>query len=487
LAACLIQLGVPPPQAKAWLATATRAGNEAGGADQTSSPDLAARFEAFLQTIEASPGQALRVPASRLPEVASLLREAGIPGEQVERLLNSPGVQENGLTVQALRAAWIRSNLGPPPPAAAGDSAAVTRHPAYLRLWGRLAVPAEAVKDLELALKDLGAPQTALSGLEEQAKQGPIPLSQIMKLLGQGADQAEAMAAPAGNAAQAAAADPNAWLKLLVQAGLPPQVAQTLLGQGIPRENEGLRQRLLALAPPAPALAAAADLKPLYTPPDLRLRLIQPPPEEGAANRRFSEGQGKPASQDAALAQKMADLPGMEPSSAPGPDPRQGVVPALAQAGEWPSGAGAAPGAAAATAPYLTPEVKEGLWAQLQAGVVDNLRPGENRVSLQLTPPELGEVQLTLNLKGEFVQVVAVTARPEVAQIAAAQVQQLAQALNQQGLVLSQFQVQIQEAPGRPMVAAASAQRDPDRRETESGDGGKTMSRRRAGQLDFFV
>jgi flagellar hook-length control protein FliK len=96
-------------------------------------------------------------------------------------------------------------------------------------------------------------------------------------------------------------------------------------------------------------------------------------------------------------------------------------------------------------------------------------------------------VQLTLNLKGEFVQVVAVTARPEVAQIATAQVQQLVQALNQQGLVLSQFQVQIQDPSGRQPAAIASGQRDPGRRETESGDGGKTMSRRRAGQLDFFV
>lgn len=489
LAACLTQLGVPPAQAKTWLAAATKAVNEAGAEDQTSSSTLAPRLEALVKTMEASPGQALKVPASRLPEVASLLREAGIPGDQVERLLSSPGVQEKGLTVQAVRAAWIRSNLGPPPAAATGDSAMVTSHPAYQRLWGRLAVPAEAVQDLELALKDLGVPQADLSGLEEQARQGPIPLSQIWKLLGQG--QGEAPPASAGNAGQVAAApaDPNAWLKLLVQAGLPPQVAQTLLGQGASGGNGGLRERLLTLAPPAASPAAASEPKPLYLPQDLRLQLVQSPQGEGAANRRFPGGQGKTGSQDAALAQKRDDLLGMEAACAQGPDPKQGFVSALAQAGQWPSGAGAAAaqGTATAAPPYLTPEVKEGLWAQLQAGVVDNLRAGENRVSLQLSPPELGEVQLTLNLKGEFVQVVAVTARPEVAQIATAQVQQLVQALNQQGLILSQFQVQIQEAPGRQTVVAASGQRDSGRRETESGDGGKTMSRRRSGQLDFFV
>jgi flagellar hook-length control protein FliK len=113
-----------------------------------------------------------------------------------------------------------------------------------------------------------------------------------------------------------------------------------------------------------------------------------------------------------------------------------------------------------------------------------NLSQGENQVTISLNPPELGHIQLSLNLSGQELAVTAVATRPEVAALANLGVPQLIQALAQQGLVLTQFQVRLQDQPTgqiAPVVAGAR------QKGSEPGGNLSTSSRRRSGEVDRFV
>jgi flagellar hook-length control protein FliK len=132
----------------------------------------------------------------------------------------------------------------------------------------------------------------------------------------------------------------------------------------------------------------------------------------------------------------------------------------------------------------LPPEAQKSLWTQLQSGVTANLNQGENRVTLNLNPPDMGQIQLTLNLNGQDLAVSAVATRPEVAELAAMGMPQLVQALAQQGLFLTDFQVRLQDQPERPVSSVLAGARD---KENAPGGNSSTSSRRRSGEVDRFV
>jgi flagellar hook-length control protein FliK len=132
----------------------------------------------------------------------------------------------------------------------------------------------------------------------------------------------------------------------------------------------------------------------------------------------------------------------------------------------------------------FAPEVRAALWSQLHSGIISNLQPGESQVSLKLNPPELGQIQLTLNLNGQELTVTAVASRPDVAELATQGVQQLLQSLAQQGLVLTQFQVRLQEHPGVQTSSLLAGNRE---KNSESGEKFPPPSRRRSSEVDRFV
>ena len=107
----------------------------------------------------------------------------------------------------------------------------------------------------------------------------------------------------------------------------------------------------------------------------------------------------------------------------------------------------------------FSPDIQEPLWAQLQSGVVSNLSQGENQVTISLNPPDMGQIQLSLQLNGQDLAVTAVATRPEVAAMANQGMPQLAEALAQQGLVLTQFQVHVQGQPGSQVAQVAAGAR----------------------------
>ena len=82
----------------------------------------------------------------------------------------------------------------------------------------------------------------------------------------------------------------------------------------------------------------------------------------------------------------------------------------------------------------------------------------------------MGKLNLTLNVKGETVEVTAITTHSAVAEAATAGVQQLAQALSQQGLTLTQFQFHHQDEAAKGQTQFAFSQNSGDQKQTGKKD-----------------
>lgn len=437
----------------------------------------------LLCLVEQSPGGVLPVPPSRQPDLAALLGEAGFSLMQVESLLTSPQVQEQGLTVDALRKAWVRGVEGSPAEARQSptptDAGQVTAQAGYQRLWERLRLPLEAMPDLRLALQQLGANPDALASLEEHLTPQGLPVGQVWRVIKECLNQPQADAStgvPVDSAASPSVEELAQWRQLLQQAGFRPEAVDALLGLQPPASASELKARLAALAPAAPPPESREDPKPVYLPEDLRLRSLwwrnqgRPEPDFG----RPGDGRDRnPKTGDHFLPPD------------PGPDrpeaysnltasvPAASFLPNAGAEGRyfWP----------------LTPEVRQAFWSQVEAGILGHLRPGESRLSLALDPPQLGQIELLINLKGEELAVTALISRPEVANLAGTGVEQLAQALSQHGLLLSQFRVQTPESlPGllQPFSAGVSPG---SKKEGLAANGDSPQRRRTAHRVDRFA
>ena len=81
---------------------------------------------------------------------------------------------------------------------------------------------------------------------------------------------------------------------------------------------------------------------------------------------------------------------------------------------------------------------------------------------------------------------VAVASRPEAAALAAAGVEHLAQALSQQGLMLTQFTVHLDHNPGHQALAVQPGARTSGRRE-ESLEEKKLSGKKPLTRVDCFI
>lgn len=467
----------------------------------------------FLQSL---PNGFLKIPPQKIPVVAGYLWSAGLPQEEVEQLLLSPGFGAKGLSAADLQAAWQRvqsqavspetsaepgarpsaepeakARQSPPGLTLPAEVQEILESPDYRVRWERLTVSEDMLPLLRLALARLGCSPQALARLDEEAQgEGGLSLARIWQVLQQSGDrviQPEASkqkGVPPGenplpsDVLEARPVNPEEvaeWRQLLLKAGVKPEVVEKMLGQGSPANQEDLKSTLLALAPPDEPPAALSEPKPLYLPENLRLRLFSPQGQNHWDQSQLnSQGSGEQPSGSAA------------PWSAnPG---ETFVLPAFAAELQMfnPNVAGTGAPVSSTGLPWnpLAPEVRASLWNQLQAGIVSNLQPGESRVSFSLNPPEMGQIQLTLHLSGQEVAVTAVATRPEIAALATQGVQQLLQSLAQQGLVLTQFQVRLQD---QPQVLTAAAQAGGREKSGESGERFTSSTRQRRGAVDRFV
>ncbi|MFZ2089185.1 MAG: flagellar hook-length control protein FliK [Desulfobaccales bacterium] len=482
------------------------------GPDQSTPQAAAAKkppqaLEILIDFLQSQPEGSLTIPQEQAPAVASFLRAAGLPQEEVDGLLSGSGSGEITLTAAELTASWERvQGQGNALETVQGAVSAlelssqrqktqeIQQTADYRAQWQRLTLPKDMLPNLRLALARLGASPEILAQVEDEAKGQGIPLARIWQMLPKvtpgssleenGANREASSGAPVSPAdllgeRPVGQAELDEWRQMLLKTGLEPKVVDKLLGQGAPANQEELKTTLLSMTPGEEPPPALTEPKPLYLPQALRLRPYfwqdhtggdQPHLDEGG-----QEGNGYQANAEASglptpgFLEGNLGLPAFQAEL-------QGLSQPLASSG---------PLAAAAPAwRLLSPEVRESLWTQLQSGVTTNLGQGENRVTLNLNPPELGQIQLTLHLSGQEVAVTALATRPEVAEIATQGVQQLLQALAQQGLVLTQFQVRLQDQPERLMPPALTGVRG---KGNETGGNLSTSTRRRSREVDRFV
>jgi len=472
------------------------------GAAAANPPPVLEEFISFLRSL---PGQTLEIPAAQVPAMASLLLSAALPQEEVDRLLAASGSQATTLSAADLTAAWQR--LAAQTPAVAplygqGQSAAgsgqnptdqdIRQTQDYRALWERPTLPEGMLPTLRLALARLGGSPEVLARIEEEGQGQGLSLARVWEVLQNvknslsrnDAENTEGISLKAdpSQAAllgerQVTGEELEEWRQVLLKAGLPPAVVEKLMGRTSPANQAELKTTLLNLAPPEKPIPAAGDPKPLFLPPSLHARAFfwQSQTTEGQSGKGAGDMGQSPA----------PPFPHFSPAIAAEEAINFTCFPAqLQELAQGLANPGAPLSEAAAAWRLFSPEMQESLWSQLQSGVVANLAQGENRVTLNLNPPELGQIQLTLHLSGQELAVTAVAARPEVAQVATLGVPQLLQALAQQGLVLTQFQVRLpHQADGQTTPVCAGA------RERGGAGGGNwsTSRRRRSGEVNRFV
>ena len=473
-------------------------------AASASPPQALQNLITFLQS---QPHGTLKISPEQIPAVTAYLVSAGLPSEEVERLIASPDFATKGLSAANLQGAWQRtqgqkpagetwaeSSTGAKPPVAGLNlppaAQEILQDPDYKARWERFTLPASMLPTLRLALARLGVTPEALAQLEDESQGKGIPLSRVWQVLqsGQGKGSLSAAGAPStpspGETPFPAALleerpvsleEMAAWRQILLKAGLEPEEVETLLGQESPGNQEDLKTTLLALAPPEEQPSVLSNPKPLYLPENLRLSPFfwqgQTHGNQSQLSGHGGENQQYGAAAD--LAATSGEAFGLPAFAAE-----------LLTFNPNVSGTGAPSSSTGPAWPSFAPEVRAALWSQLQSGIMSNLQPGENQVNIKLNPPEMGQIQLTLNLSGQDLAVIAVASRPEVAELATQGVQQLLQALAQQGLVLTQFQVRLQEQPGVLTSSLLAGNRE---KNSGSEERFPPPSRRRSREVDRFV
>lgn len=478
-------------------------------ANQTPIPNtnMPPTLKALVDFLNQQPDQALKVPANRLPEVESFLMQAGLPPAQVESLISSPNFSEQGLTAQNIQAAWqnavkdslqqtigangnqIAANLQQGPLQQTVASAAqvvslqnIVNKPEYQQMWQSLTLPQQDLPALRAELQKLGVPPETLTDLNAQNYPQGISLAKVWQYLQQApkspVGSTDAISGDSLKAAKAADAIPiigagqdvAKWRQFLTDAGMDPELAKTMIPNPDPSTRGDLRTDLMQVAPP-PATPQQTDApKPLYLPGNLRVHQV-PQLQQTTAG----QGQGESSANDN-LAQNFSFDAKQQEANIPVPttanitENLNNFLAMLNGDSQVKSDQAAAPavtGNPSAATAYLTPEAKEAIWTQVQSGILGNLRPGENQITLTLNPPDLGKITLTLNVRGETVEVTAVTSHAAVAEAATTGVQQLAQALTQQGLTLTHFNFHHQdEAPHGQTQLAFSQNQGGDPRQT---------------------
>ncbi len=460
LAVCLVEAGAPAPQVQEWLAQprfqergvtfgevqeflslALAPMSGAGEPTPAAAAALPPQLQELVACMARQPEAGLKIPRERMPEVAARLLSAGLPARKVEALLTHPGVQESGLTPEQLLSAWQQRQAGAD--ARAGQTGTQALRQSLAAVWDKVRFPAEALPDLKLALQKLGVPPEALAALGEETGTPGVTLAQVAHLLRQVLGDQVSPQAPEEQAqalAEALAAgapqDAETWRQLLLKTGLAPAAVDTLWGGTTPGTQEELRIRLLKLVSPETPLEVQETPKPVYLPQSLRLSGWNWPGQD----EHRAPGDGREA---------WPQTPERSPAPpAAGPETQPpSFLSSWSGAAGLPPGPAGSPGVAGPTPITLPPALGQAVWDQVQAAVINHLKPGQTQLTVTLNPPELGQVALTLLLEGQHLRLAALTARPEVAHLAQAQVKQLVQALSQQGIILTQFSVQAQAGP----------------------------------------
>ncbi|MDD3581820.1 MAG: flagellar hook-length control protein FliK [Desulfobacca sp.] len=267
------------------------------------------------------------------------------------------------------------------------------------------------------------------------------------------------------------AADHTALRQLLTEMGVEPATVEKLVSQINSNAAANKFEALRHLAPPELTSAnQVRDAQPLHfltkdlkqdlstaaaSPQSAQLSLNQEAPFNRdnihSSNKLWkadlSDGQGNPDRAVESQNSTQTDLPSGQGNvdlgnGSPSDQSSQanGFTAGMASA---PAGASTtlASGSFHSTAPGSGLTTWEQLHQQLREGIFRNLQAGQSQVRLALNPPNLGELNLNLSLKGNLLRVVAETTNPAVVQAMEGRLAELQQSLALQGLALEEFSV----------------------------------------------
>ena len=116
--------------------------------------------------------------------------------------------------------------------------------------------------------------------------------------------------------------------------------------------------------------------------------------------------------------------------------------------------------------------------------MVLNLRQGENQVTISLNPPDMGQIQLSLQLNGQDLAVTAVATRPEVAAMANQGIPSWPRPWPSRGWSLPSSRSMSRVSPASQVAQVAAGTRQ---KGSEPEGKLSTSSRRRAGEVNRFV
>jgi flagellar hook-length control protein FliK len=93
---------------------------------------------------------------------------------------------------------------------------------------------------------------------------------------------------------------------------------------------------------------------------------------------------------------------------------------------------------------YVPESPSRAVFDQVQSGMLRTLGNGARQLTLQLTPPELGQVQLLLQVHNKELSAVIKTGNHEVSRMVSEQIAHLRETLEQQGFRVTRLEVQTQ-------------------------------------------
>lgn len=126
----------------------------------------------------------------------------------------------------------------------------------------------------------------------------------------------------------------------------------------------------------------------------------------------------------------------------------------------------------------MNPSLSSDVLRQVESGMLRNLGQGANRITLNLTPDELGSVTVMLTVKDKDVQAVIRAETPEAAKILSENMVRVRESLEQQGLKVSKLDVQTSLAQQQDQSAwQGASQHNEARRQQEELDRRRTALR----------
>lgn len=393
----------------------------------------------------------LRLPPEQLPHWQALFVRAGMSPQAAERIFASASAREQGLSLVKLNA-WLAERANAPEPASPPPLTSLTAQPAYARQWHRLALSPADFPQLCVLLQQAGAAPEVLAQLRDRPQpsaDAPVRLAEIWSILKSQPRPDSTMPVPPGDSSTPPPLEQlTAWRELLLRAGMPPALAEQLVATLEHKTNRDFCAALLDLAPSAAeASREATSPKPVFWitkylydgEASVSLSASQQP------ENNFSPASGR-SDPEPRFPPDQVNNPGKVSDPAAFPDPSSAAVPV-----STPESKPASETLAANTWNLIRHQVKEGILRQAQ--------PGATVLRLALNPPELGTLHLQLSLKGNLLQVTAVTVNPAVAQAVERHLVELQQGLAQQGLTLEKLQVYLtaNQLPDQLLGAAGFA------------------------------